>query len=151
VNAVSQYRRGGDDFVAALAQNDDGLRADQPVPPITTIFIPNLQLVARRPGFLMVVRQHVSCRDESLPSSPGRVAVRRVVMRVDRAASFRAGPAKNSASPTDLALFGCSFGTMGTTARPSDISGSHVLGGHIGASGSAVLSLARCLAVSDQT
>jgi hypothetical protein len=30
-------RRGGDDPVAALARNRDGLRADQPVPPVTTI------------------------------------------------------------------------------------------------------------------
>lgn len=46
--------------------------------------------------------EHVSCRNQSLPSSR-RVAVRRVVMRVDRSLPVIAqGPAKNSAPATYL-------------------------------------------------
>jgi hypothetical protein len=39
-----EFEGGGDDLIAALAQNADGVRADPAVPPITTIFVPNLQV-----------------------------------------------------------------------------------------------------------
>src|SRR5207253_343165 len=52
----------------------------------------------------------------SLPSSPGRVAVRRVVMRVDRSLpSLAQGLLRTRHPQRTWPLFGCSYGTMGTT------------------------------------